>query len=241
MIRVMLAITATSTPMPESVNGTSLLQLLRLASPALPVGAFTGSEALEYAVFAGWVEDEAGARAWIGGRLRRSLTELDLPLLHRFYAAWSEGDEARVARWSAYLRASREAAELWEQDRSIGHALARLLVSLGCVRARGWAEHPDASYPCLFALAASHWSIDLEIAATGYAYSWCENQVAAAVKLVPLGQTAGQRLIGALIDDIPDCIEHGLGLGDAELGSSEPGLAIASSLHETQYARLFRS
>lgn len=227
--------------MNEPAGALAMLQLLRLTSPALPVGAFTGSDALEYAVDAAWVRDEASALDWIGGRLRRSLSALDVPLLRRFQTAWARGSEAQLVRWSAYLRASRESSELWEQDNAMGRALARLLLSLGCSRARSWTEHVDASYPCSFALAAHHWAIPPEDAAAGYVYAWCENQVAAAVKLVPLGQTAGQRLIGALIGDIPRCVRDGLDLEDAEVGSSEPGLAIASALHETQYVRLFRS
>ena len=232
---------ATRTPMIEPAGDLGLLPLLRLASPALPVGAFTGSDGLETAVAAGWVRDEASSLDWSGGRLRRSLSALDVPLLRRFQAAWRNGAEAQLTRWSAYLRASRESAELWEQDNAVGRALARLLTSLGCSEARPWIERADASYPCSFALAAHHWGVPPENAAVGYAYAWCENQVAAVVKLVPLGQTAGQRLIGALIRDIPNCVSEGLAREDAEIGSSEPGLGIASALHETQHARLFRS
>jgi urease accessory protein len=227
--------------MTETAEALELLQLLRLTSPALPVGAFTGSDALEYAVAASWVRDEASALDWIGGRLRRSLPTLDLPLLLRFQAAWCSGAPEPLARWSAYLRASRESAELWEQDNAVGRALARLLASLGCSKALPWTDHADANYPCSFALAAHHWNISPERAASGYAYAWCENQIAAAVKLVPLGQTAGQRLLGALIRDIPTSVRHAFQLEDEEIGSSEPGLAIASALHETQYARLFRA
>ncbi|MFP6606399.1 MAG: urease accessory UreF family protein [Myxococcota bacterium] len=227
--------------MTEPAGALGLLQLLRLASPSLPVGAFTGSEALEYAVLAGWVRDEASALDWIGGRLRRSLPALDVPLLRRFQAAWCSGAEEPLARWSAYLRASRESAELWQQDQALGRALARLLVSLGCSNAEPWIENADANYPCSFALAAHYWNIPPESAAAGYVYAWCENQVAAAVKLVPLGHTTGQRLLGALIPDIPKCVREGFDLGDSEIGSSEPGLAIASALHETQYSRLFRA
>ena len=227
--------------MSEPAGALALLQLLRLTSPGLPIGAFTGSDALEYAVLAGWVRDEASALDWIGGRLRRSLPALDVPLLRRFQSAWCSGAEEPLARWSAYLRASRESAELWEQDHALGRALARLLVSLGCSRAEPWIENAGANYPCSFALAAHYWNIVPESAAAGYVYAWCENQVGAAVKLVPLGHTAGQRLLGALIRDIPNCVREGLDLEDSEIGSSEPGLAIASALHETQYARLFRA
>jgi len=226
--------------MTEGPESLGLLQLLRLASPALPIGAFTGSDALEYAVSADWVRDEAGALDWIGGRLRRSLPALEVPLLQRFQAAWHRDDASKLTHWSAYLRASREASEIWEQENAVGRALARLLCSLGCRAARQWTNRPDTSYPCSFSLAAHHWGIPPETAATGYVYAWCENQVAAAVKLVPLGQTAGQRLLGALIRDIPACVRKGFDRDDADIGSSEPGLAIASARHETQYARLFR-
>ena len=227
--------------MSEPATAPDLLPLLRLASSALPVGSFTGSEALEYAVAAGWVHDEVSARDWIGGRMRHSLSTLDVALLRRFQAAGRVGAQDPLERWSAYLRASRESSELREHDNAMGRALARLLLSLGCARARPWTQHADASYACSFALAAHHWGIAPEPAATRYVIAWCESQVAAVVKLVPLGQTAGQRLIGALIKDIPRCVSDGLALEDAEVGASEPGLAIASALHETQYARLFRS
>ena len=227
--------------MTEASTDFRRLQLLRLTSPTLPVGAFTGSDALEYAVEANWVHDEGSAEAWIGGRLRRSLPTLDVPLLRRFVTAWDRSSPEQLSNWSAFLRASRESAELWEQDNAVGKALARLLASLGCSEAEGWIHHPAANYPCSYALAAHHWGIPLEAAAEGFVYAWCENQVAAAVKLVPLGQTAGQRLLGRLLEDIPACVETGLALEDGEIGSSEPGLAIASALHETQYARLFRA
>ena len=230
--------------MTESPNALGLLQLMRLTSPALPVGGFTGSEGLEYAVEAGWVCDESSALDWLGGRLRSSLSALEVPLLRRFQDAWRSGANEQLRGGGAKQRPpppNRESAELWEQDSAMGRALARLLVSLDCGRAEPWTEHPDASYACSFALAADHWGIAPDSAAAGFVYGWCETQVAAAVKLVPLGQTAGQRLLGALIEDIPGCVREGLARADTEIGSSEPGLAIASALPATQHARLFRS
>ncbi len=70
---------------------------------------------------------------------------------------------------------------------------------------------------------------------------WAENQVLAAIKLVPLGQTDGQKLLSSAIEMIPDQVVIGLSLKDAELGYTSPGQGIASALHETQYTRLFRS
>ncbi len=217
------------------------LGLLRLVSPSLPVGAYAGSEGLEYAVEAGWLPGEPEVLDWLGGRLAHSLCRLDIPLLARFHAAWRAGDSAALAHWSAFLAASRETAELAAHDRSLGRALARLLGDLDVARAREFGEGPHVSYAAAFALAADEWSIPLEAAAEGYLFAWLEGQVAAAIKLVPLGQTQGQRIIGALMEKIPGLAARGCALADDAIGFSEPGLAIASALHESQYSRLFRS
>ncbi|MGA7802097.1 MAG: urease accessory UreF family protein [Gammaproteobacteria bacterium] len=227
-----------STTAPE---GAALLRLLQLASPTLPVGAYAYSQGLESAVDAAWVADEAAAREWILGLLDHNLADLDIPLLVRLYTAWQEKEEAAVARWTRFLWASRESAELRAEDRALGVALARLLADLGVDAARPWAAADATTYATLFALAAVSWNIALADAAAGYLWSWCENQVAAAIKLVPLGQTAGQRILCRCAERIPAVVEHGLGLADADIGSAVPGLAIASARHETQYSRLFRS
>ncbi len=217
------------------------LALLRLVSPSLPVGAYAGSEGLEYAVEAGWLPGEVEVLAWLRGRLRHSLTRLDLPLLVRFHRAWQANDREALARWSDFLSASRETEELATHDRSLGRALARLLADLGVARANELVESPGVSYTAAFALAADAWSIPLEAAAEGYLFAWVESQVAAAIKLVPLGQTQGQRILGSLMPEIPERAAWGCGLADEDIGFSEPGLSIASALHASQYARLFRS
>lgn len=219
----------------------SLLALLRLVSPGLPIGAYAGSEGLEFAVEQDWIRSEGDVRAWLGGRLRHGLSRLDVPLLKRFYKAHSEGDFPAIEYWEAFLSASRETAELAAQDHLLGRALLRLLRDLGIEREISLPEVEGPSYPSVFALAATLWEIDLETAATGYLFSWCESQVAAAVKLVPLGQTEGQRILGSLMEAIPAQVLVGLALQDDEVGFSEPGVAISSACHETQYARLFRS
>ena len=118
----------------------------------------------------------------------------------------------------------------------MGSALAQLLSNVG-------AEVPERRLPfaSAFAVAAVDWSIAPEDACAGYAWAWCEAQVAAAVKLVPLGHTAGQRMLLALGLEIPAAIASATACQDDEIGASLPGLAIASALHETQYTRLFRS
>ena len=92
-----------------------------------------------------------------------------------------------------------------------------------------------------FALGISYWGIPLENAINAYLFSWSENQILAAIKLIPLGQTSGQRILSKAIEKIPKITKMGLSLKDDEIGSSSPGQSVASALHEIQYSRLFRS
>lgn len=218
-----------------------LLRLLQLASPLLPVGAYAYSQGLESAVEHGWISDETSAQDWILGLLAHSQSRLDAPLLVRLYRAWERDDTVAVSRWTHWLYASREAFELQQEDRHLGQALARLLSDLGLAGAAEWRRAPRVCFATLYALAAVRWVIPLADAVSGYLWSWCENQVVAATKLVPLGQTAGQRILGSAVPAIVAATEAALCLTDAELGASAPGLAWAAARHERQYSRLFRS
>ena len=220
---------------------TPLLRLLKLTSPALPIGAYHFSQSLEDAVERGLVRDEAGAGAWIAGLAAESLGTLDVPLLLRLHAAFRADDSSEAQRLSARLIASRETSELRAEDRHLGSALARVLVEHGIADARPWIGHVDATHATLFALAAARWQIAAVDAASGYLWGWCENQVLAAIKLVPLGQSAGQRLLGALIEEIPGIVERAARIDDEDIGIATPMQGIASCRHETQYSRLFRS
>lgn len=229
------------TIIPTDTAPASPLALWRLISPMLPVGAYAYSQGLEYAVEAGWVVDEAGAAAWIGGVLGHTQAAVDVPILARLYDAWGHDDGTALVYWGALLRASREAYELVEEDRHLGQALARVLVELGVSRAVPWCEDAGANYATLFALAAHHWHIALTDTARGYLWAWCENQVGAAMKLVPLGQNAGQRLLSLLMPAIERAAVRGLALDAESIGATATGLGLASACHETQYSRLFRS
>ena len=217
------------------------MRLCQLVSPALPIGAFHFSQGLEYAVEAGWVRDEDGAAAWIGGVAAQAIATLDLPLLLRLHAAWSTGDAAAARRCSQRLLAARETAELRAEDRHMGRALARVLGELGFAEAAHWSGSADASFAALFALAAVRWNIPPQQAACGYLWAWCENQVLAAVKLVPLGQSAGQRLLDRLLQGIPALAAAAASIADEDIGVATPMQGLASARHEGQYSRLFRS
>lgn len=234
---------------PERDSGPGLLplvRLLQLASPALPVGAYTYSQGLEWAVESGAVGNEAEAGAWIGGVLEWSLARFEGPLLACQLVAWTAGDDAEVARLDADFRASRETAELRAETLQMGWSLVRLLAELDAFAALpGWRARLLAietpCFPTAWSAAAAAWQVPADQALVAYLWAWAENQVMAAVKAVPLGQSAGQRLLATLGERIPAVAGAALHLPEASWSNYTPGLAIASSRHETQYTRLFRS
>ena len=214
---------------------------MQLCSPMLPVGAYAYSQGLEFAVSSGWIKDEGSTSLWIQGLLENSLTYLDVPLLSRLYNAWTIHDKKNVFYWNDYLFASRGSREFQEEEQQLAHALARLLEDMGILEAVEWKDKPRICFLSLFSLGVVRWKIPLNDASLGYLWMWAENQVLAAIKLVPLGQTCGQKMLSSFIEIIPELVEKGLSLKDEEMGYTSPGQGIASALHETQYTRLFRS
>ena len=225
---------------PHTENS-NLLKLLRLASPSLPIGGYSYSQGLEFAVSSGWVHDASSASDWIQGLLKNSLVNLDLPILKRLYQSWQELNLDKVAYWNDFILASRDSHELQEEDRQLGKALARLLVDLELEDAKDFLKPPFGGFLTLYSLAVVKWDISLNDAASGFLWMWSENQVLCAIKLIPLGQTDGQKILSVLIETISQVTEQGLNLSDDNIGYTALGQGIASALHETQYTRLFRS
>jgi urease accessory protein len=219
-----------------------LSRLLQLASPALPVGAYTYSQGLEWAVESGVISDEADALRWIADLLDWSLGRFEAPLLARMLAACRGAED--LASLNAMFLASRETAELRAETVQMGYSMTRLLGELEDFPAPALAALHALDQPCFptaWACAAVAWDIDDESALTAYLWSWAENQVLAALKAGPLGQAAGQRALLALGGRIPTVVEGALALAATEYSNFAPGFAIACSRHETQYSRLFRS
>jgi urease accessory protein len=214
-----------------------LVRLLQLASPALPVGAYSYSQGLEAAIEAGVVRDGASAGRWIGGVLDHSLAPMEAPVFLRLCGAWAAGDAAGAARWNGLFLASRETAELRAETAQMGYSLAQLLPRLDA----GEVPLDEPSFPAAFAFAVAAWRIDPHEALIGYLWSWLENQVLAAVKALPLGQTEGQLLLVSLGGRLDNVARRASRLDDDRIGGFVPGLALLSSRHETQYSRLFRS
>jgi urease accessory protein len=223
----------------------TLLWLIWLASPALPVGGFSYSEGLEAAVDAGLVHDEASARDWLLDQLALGLQRSELPLVTAALKAWRRDDLDRVRELNDWLLATRETAESRLQAEQMGRSLTAWLAQRsdgGDARAAALARlAPVPSYPVAWALAAAGTAATPRDAALAYAFGWAENLVQAALKAVPLGQSAGQRILGALAAAIPPAVEAALAAADGERIASLPGLAILGARHETQYSRLFRS
>jgi urease accessory protein len=221
-----------------------LVRLLQLASPALPVGAYSYSQGLERVVEDRLVRDAATAKTWIGDVLEHVVARAEAPIAWRLLDAAQRCDWVEFSSWNAWFRASRETAELRAETEQMGGSLAKLASELGLFDAQVCnvvKTLAPITLPAAFALAARGFSIPPDPALTAYVWAWLENQVLAAVKLVPLGQVAGQRLLASLAATIPALVDAAMTLGDDDLSTFAPGFAIASARHETQYTRLFRS
>jgi urease accessory protein len=227
------------------VDTLALTRLLQLASPALPVGAYTYSQGLEWAVESGRIGDEASAGQWIADLLQHGIGRFEAPLLVRLMAAWSIPDTREIARLNADFLASRESAELRAETLQMGFSLSRLLKdlrdpALDAVQAT-LAAQPEIAFPTAWSGIAAAWSIARDAAAAAYLWSWAENLVMAALKAVPLGQAAGQRMLAELGRQIPAIAEIAQSLLEEAWSNFTPTFAICSARHETQYSRLFRS
>ena len=209
----------------------ALLRLLQLASPALPIGGFAYSQGLEPAVTLGLVTDEASAARWVLGLLAGPLTTLDLAVFGRIHRAFGAGDAGDAWRWNDFLMASRSTAELQAEDRHLGAALGRVLVTLGIADVdldAGPAKSAAPTFVSMFALATARWKIDLRPALEAFAFAWAQAQTSAAVRLVPLGQSAGVRILADVARAIPPLVDRALAIDDDDIGGggAAPGGAV---------------
>ncbi len=226
------------------ITDQALLRLMQLISPTLPIGAFTYSQGLEWCVETGWVKDAETLEQWLDDLMQTSMRQLEIPVVLRMMQAWSTADEQALLslrHWSELSMASRETAELRKEERNRATALYRLLASLAVKDVTQHTALIQSSQAAGFSFASVAWNIPAHQASLGYLWSWLENLVIAAVKLVPLGQTDGQRVLLNLSSRIDQLIEYSAQMSDDQIGCSSPALAIASAQHEIQYTRLFRS
>lgn len=224
--------------MTPGISNASLLRLLQLTSPALPVGAYSYSEGLEALVEAG-LTSPADILFWLQQELAGGLVRLDGAVVYRVHRAALEGDGAAIATWNQWLSALREGEESRQQSWAMGRALGRLMADLQ--PALPIPLLPPWNFAVIFALAAHHWQMSTEMAVLGYLHSWASNLITNAVKLVPLGQTQGQQLLLDLYPALEEATQHCQGLEVDDLTLSSWGTGLAAMHHETMYTRLFRS
>lgn len=221
-----------------------LSRLLQIVSPMLPVGAYSYSQGLEWAIESGQVHDLETAQTWMQDVLLIYQANFELPILFRLYQGWRQAEVATVVHWDAYYQAGRDTSEALAETRQMGYSLRRLINDLEPADSEFLTQVNALEQPAfstLYAGLANHWDIPMQETLEAYAWAWLENQASAAMKAVPLGQVAGQKILFNLGLELPTLVEQAIALADDEISNFNPLLTIAGCKHETQYSRLFRS
>ncbi|MBS3027001.1 MAG: urease accessory protein UreF [Dolichospermum sp. DET50] len=218
------------------------LAILQFASPALPVGAYSYSEGLEMLIENGTITNVENLQYWLKSELVYGSIRLDAAVMVRGFYAVKSDDRSALKRWNLWLSAARDTEELraasWQMGRSLMQLLGKLEPEiLPMVNAVGY----PGNYAIAFAIACAHWDINIQAALLAYLHSWANNLITAGIKLIPLGQTAGQELLLGLQPLLTSTVGEILTMADDDLGCCNWGLSLASMQHETQYTRLFRS
>jgi urease accessory protein len=224
------------------MNSAALLSLLQLVSPALPVGAYTYSEGLETLIQTEQIQTAAQLEQWLTHELRYGTIRVEAAVLVRAYYAAMNADLNQLNYWNQWLSALRDTTELRDQSWQMGRSLSRLLqdVEPDTERLLNGITEPS-NFAISFAVAAAYWQIEISATVLGYLQSWAANLVNAGVRLIPLGQTQGQRLLLNLQSQLTQTSQRVLELSDDQLECCSWGVSLGSMKHETLYSRLFRS
>jgi urease accessory protein len=227
------------------MNKNPLLCLLQLSNSSLPLGAYSYSESLEKLVDDGLINEDNGFKKWLFNELKYGSIRIESAIMIRAYNAFLNQQTDKLIYWNNWLSAHRETVELRQQSWQMGKSLIRLVQALESSNQAIIDSILKIRDPCNYAIAfglvAANWQISLEDAMLGYLHSWVNNSINAGVKLIPLGQTTGQKILLAMNQHLVNITQEILALDDENLVSCTWGLSLASMQHETQYSRLFRS
>ncbi len=214
-----------------------LQKLLQWFSPAYPVGAFSFSHGLEWAVECGLVRDRGGLETWLADVLRHGAGWSDAVILAHAYAA--AGDRGALADIMALAAALPATAELHLETVMQGDAFASVTGTVWPSLPLGLGEDPP--YPVAVGVAAARHGLPLPPTLSAYLHGFTANLVSAGVRIVPLGQSDGQRALAALVPVIRDVAARAPATSIDQLGTASVTLDWCSMRHEQQYTRLFRS
>jgi urease accessory protein len=223
---------------------THLLTLLQLASPALPVGAYSYSEGMETLATKGTIATGADLYQWLSHELQWGGIRLETAVMLRSYQAAARLDVAQLDAWNQWLSAFRETEEMRSQSWQMGRSLLRLFADLEPEQAQrlpAFVHEGACNFAIAYSVVVQAWDIPLPEAGLVYLQSWAANLISAAVRAVPLGQTEGQRLLRQLAGPLQSASDAIMAMPDTELMSCSWGVSLASMQHETLYSRLFRS
>jgi urease accessory protein len=227
-----------------------LSRLLQLASPLLPVGGYSYSEGLETLILQGTIRDRSSLQSWIEYELQAGAIRIEAAVMDRAYLAASQNNLARLKYWNRWLSAMRETEELRHQSWQMGGSLTKLAILLQRGFANGLTPEiqelfSNIDLPCHYAIAfgitAQSWQIDRHATILAYLQCWATSQIGVGVKLIPLGQTAGQQMLWQLLAQLDLLAQTIPTLADDDLYACTWGSSLASMQHETLYSRLFRS
>jgi urease accessory protein len=227
-----------------ALSQSQLLTLLQLASPALPVGAYSYSEGVETLAANGTITTAGDLYRWLTDELQWGSLRVETAVMRWSYEAVAQSDDSRLADWNEWLSAFRETAEMRSQSWQMGRSLLRLFNDLEPQLSQMFPEvarRGECHYAIAYSLVTQAWDIPLNEAALVWLHNWAANLVSAAVRAVPLGQTEGQRLLQQLIMPIQHAHQAISVMTEADLAACSWGVAIASMQHEALYSRLFRS
>ncbi len=239
------------TTRPASLDGpmteAGLYRLLSWMSPSFPVGAFTYSHGIEYAVEAGLIKTAKDLAVWIEGIVSFGAGRMDADFFRDAWRAVSKGDDDALARTVEGADALRGTKETALESKAQGEAFMQTIRAVWPhARIEEWSgvlkvlDRP-APYAVAVGVASAVSGVPLKSALIAFLHAFAANLVSAGVRLVPLGQTDGQKTLAALQPVVLDGALAALERSAGDLGGAAAIVDWTSMKHETQYTRLFRS